>query len=307
MASSESTFPTFVITTLLKYELKKCWKSITGSCAETCGYTGPGVGILLTIFIKHQIFNKTDLDRWIKKFYITPEIFSDIINETIGNLFDIGNYSPIANVRQGIRGLLVEDVVEGAAKMQTEIPVMSRVYQITPGGANLTDGPNIISFVSKTNLFDTFHHATLDINIQNQTCVIYDSWRIREGCRPLIAREHPLSYVTYYLDLINNVDIDISIDALTMIFTTLFLAPHTVRNIFIVTPVVRVVTVNPYYLEQLIEAVFTQVIDAARAGHRWTSYGGKFRKKRNKKTRKLNKKYKKYKKKHGNTSHSTTQ
>jgi len=283
----------FVISTLQNCEREKCWKTLIGDCIATCGYTGPGVGILLTIFIKYKIFNKTDLDIWFTTVGITQVIFSDIINETIGNLFDIGGYSPIANVHHGIRGLIVEDVVN--AKMQTKIPAMSRVYLVEPDLVNLKDGPNIISFVSKYHLFDTFHHATLYIDTPRQTCTVFSSWCIPGVCIPLTARTHPISFVKLYINLI--IENKVTMETIAMVLNTLFSAPKNVCDMFKAGFIgISVVTVNPEYLNQLIGAVFTQVIEAALIQHRLTNYGGKFRKKRNKKTRKLNKKYKKYKK-----------
>lgn len=62
----------------------------TGSSFGTCGYTGPGLAIILELFFMNGIKTKAQLDEFIKKMYPIsyPEnnrsrlIF--IINETIG-------------------------------------------------------------------------------------------------------------------------------------------------------------------------------------------------------------------------------
>ena len=284
-------FPSFVIATLLECERLKIWTKTPGNTSSTCGYTGPGVGVLMIIFKQFRIFNLTDLHRWFQNINITPIIFADALNEIIGNMYDNTDFCPIANVHKGISGLLVADLVHEKAAMKTDIPKVLRVYPVERECVNLVEGSNIISFVGKAHLIDTFHHATLYIDTPRQKCFIFDSWTNADGtCRPLVAREHSLPDVKRALDIINFGTEDL--DTLVGIFTHFFLAPGTISDSFRSCGPPQAVTVNPVYLKELITTVFHQVITASREGRRLSNFGGKLRKKRNKKTRKLNKKSK---------------
>jgi len=49
----------------------------TGSSFGTCGYTGPGLAIILDLFFKEKIKTKAQLDEFIKKMY--PISYLEII------------------------------------------------------------------------------------------------------------------------------------------------------------------------------------------------------------------------------------
>jgi hypothetical protein len=51
----------FAIDFLTKCDQTKKWKKLAGRSAETCGYTGPGIGILLQIFTYNKISNEFTL------------------------------------------------------------------------------------------------------------------------------------------------------------------------------------------------------------------------------------------------------
>ena len=59
----------------------------------TCGYTGPGLAIILDLFFKNNIRTKDELDEYITNMY--PSSYYEpnlqrlrfIVNETIGNFF----------------------------------------------------------------------------------------------------------------------------------------------------------------------------------------------------------------------------
>lgn len=160
----------------------------TGSSFGTCGYTGPGLAIILELFFMNGIKTKSQLDEFIKKMYPIsyPEnnysrlIF--IINETIGNFFDQSNECPLTEVNKGIMGIAInEEKRKINDVMQTDTPPLFYPIKIPSDlkSSNLQDGINLISFtVRNVNAYNlcTFHHAVLYISKSNNICYIIDSW-----------------------------------------------------------------------------------------------------------------------------------
>ena len=143
----------FAINVLTVCEAQKKWMKLTGPLSMTCGYTAPGIAVLLQFFGHYGIPYMNTLEQVLETLNWSNEQFMFIVNETIGNLLDLHPECPVTAVPYGIKGLIARDhavqmPIQGgcaAAKPITHI--------VTPGGANLSDGPNIISFAYKNRLF----------------------------------------------------------------------------------------------------------------------------------------------------------
>lgn len=151
----------FAIAFLTKCDQTKKWKKLPGRSAETCGYTAPGIGLLLQLFTHNGISSPLTLQLYLTRQSITQELFMDIVNETIGNLLDVSPECPVTQTNYGIRGLLLQAKSRPKEEMIYGDEEEPKVYKVTPG--ILLPGPNIISFTSRIYGCDTFHHAVLYI------------------------------------------------------------------------------------------------------------------------------------------------
>lgn len=283
----------FAIYFLNHSEANKKWIKYPGGSSGTCGYTGPGIGLVIKIFQHNDIYDEHTLEAFLHSVGFTRQQFIDIINETIGNFADFvrNDVCPVTGVTAGISGLLEEQKEKArpnSTVMQTDEPQV--VYTVEEDGSNLVEGVNVISFTSRARGCDTFHHATLYTIHETNVCFIIDSWTTPEGvpfeCRPLTYRQFSFSEVIHQLDRLNSDDI--SPGEMAHIFGHYFMAhPVFLQNI----PNMGLVTVNTVSPDYIVD-VYNRCEKRIREGQIKSDFGGKLRKKRNKKTRKLNKKYK---------------
>ena len=96
----------FAISFLTECEPTKKWKKITGNFVRTCGYTGPGIGLLLQLFDEWGVFDISSLTRILQIQHLNMEQFMDIVNETIGNFLDVMPFCPVTGTEFGTSGLL---------------------------------------------------------------------------------------------------------------------------------------------------------------------------------------------------------
>jgi hypothetical protein len=294
-------FFNFAIDFLNHCEANKNWVKNRGYAGATCGYTGPGIGLVIKFFQHNQIYNEETLQHFLITNGFTIEQLMDIINETIANFLDVIDECPVTGVPQGIRGLLEKEAERSrpnSTVMQTDDPQV--VYTVEEGGSNLVEGVNVISFTSRAHGCDTFHHATLYTIPETNVCFIIDSWATPEGvpfeCRPLTCRQFSFREVIHQLDRLNSDAI--SPEEMTHIFGYYFMAHAAfLQNI----PNLGLVTVNTVSPDYIVD-VYTTCEKRIREGQSKSDFGGKLRKKRNKKTRKLNKKNKSKKYKSKNKS-----
>lgn len=196
----------FAIDFLTECDRTKKWKKLPGRSAETCGYTAPGIGLLLRLFTDNGISSPITLIAYLTRQSITQELFMDIVNETIGNLLDLSPECPVTQTTYGIRGLLSQAKSRQTEEMNYGDEEPPKVYKVTRGGSNLLPGPNIISFTGRDQFdCETFHHAVIHIIPEVNACYIIDSWRSRIGdCRPLTSRLHNLQEVIGIIDELNS-------------------------------------------------------------------------------------------------------
>ena len=295
----------FAIGFLAICDRSKKWKKMTGSYVAVCGYTGPGIGLLLQIFIHNGIYSELTLQSFLTRQsslvrqQITQELFMDIVNETIGNLLDLSPECPATQTNGGIKGILEEEKFKSTQKdeMHDDAEEPPKIYKVTIGGSNLKSGPNIISFTGRIHGCDTFHHAVLYILPAVNTCYIIDSWSNIGECRPLTARRHNLHEVYSIIDELNS-DM-ITPERTFQILSLYFLAHRTIQESIRTNGCITVHTTNPLYIEHIYNKCEDDILNKAQRG---TNFGGKTRKRyKNQRTNhgnnRQNKKYrtKKYK------------
>lgn len=162
-----------------KCDYYKTWKNQgpPGDYIDTCGYSAPGMAILLLCFEELGIFHMNDLNDWLRHIGVPEETFMDIINETIANFLDIIiGKCPLTGVDNGIMGLIENN--------SPEVTLVD-YHSITPG-------VNLISFTPRTSC-TTVHHAVLYSIPDHNICIIIDSWMAggRDGTD---QRSRPISY-----------------------------------------------------------------------------------------------------------------
>lgn len=258
----------FAIAFLTECDRTKKWKKISGRFAETCGYTAPGIGLLLQLFTHNGISSPFTLQSYLTRQSITQELLMDIVNETIGNLLDLSKECPVTQTIFGIRGLIL---LEKYRKPQDP----PNVYKVTSGGANLVPGPNIISFTSRIYGCDTFHHAVLYIIPAVNTCYIIDSWMSRIGaCRPVTSRRHNLQEVIGIIDELNSDTI--TPERTYIILSSYFLAHNQTMSEDIKTHKnIMVHTIHPLYIQHIYNECERMIRTRAQTD---TNFGGKMRK-----------------------------
>jgi hypothetical protein len=277
----------FAIKFLNHCESVKKWTIYPGYSAGTCGYTGPGIGLVIKIFQRNGIYNQATLDAFLRPRNFPMDLFIDIINETIGNFLDFAKDCPVTGVKYGMSGLLKHEKERARPdSMQSDEPPL--VYTVGKDGGNLINGVNVISFTPRENGCETFHHATLYTRPENDECFIIDSWSTDSRalvweCRPLTCRQFSFTDVIRQIDRLNSDDI-LQAD-MTHIFEHYFLAHPTFLTNMENFGRVTVSTVSSKYIEEVYDKCEQRIKD----GQTKSDFGGKLRKKRNKKTRKLNK------------------
>jgi hypothetical protein len=193
----------------LKYiEENKIWTDRQQYFA-TCGYTGPGIAVILLLFDFLGITNKKTFHDNIIKFYVDSNKFyaiskkaynkivnhlKNVINEVIGNFLDLSTYCPETAVEKGIMGLIKQSKQSPnnskVKLLEVEYdPIDSGIADKNVGSSeggfityhNLTiPGVNLLSFTDRdTSTFcSTFHHAV--VYIVGNRCYVIDSWAA--GC-----------------------------------------------------------------------------------------------------------------------------
>ncbi len=238
----------FAIQFLMECQTSKRWTRYRANFTWTCGYTGPGIAIVLKLFAMYRIVNEAALTAYLAAFQKTRRQLIDSVNETIGNLLDLADACPVSGVAFGIKGLLEAE----AEKRSMETDMGARVRQYEAGDLREDGGIYLLSFSGRGPYkCDTFHHATVVTNPIADTCFVIDSWfQTREVCRPLAVRRF------VYQDFITAIAA-LNSDALTVedacaIFVRFFDAPPNINEFFGVRfglPVANVV--NPAYVDQL--------------------------------------------------------
>ena len=196
---------------------KKTWCVIPGGYSHTCGYTGPGMGLVIILFEYYKIHDFTGFEKWLGVQNISFDIFAKIVNETIGNLLDLAPYCPISGCQNGLQGL-INGSMDGSIK-----PPVSKIVR------EKLMGINIISFGCLiNNQWQTFHHSAIYVN--GQDCFVIDSWfdNHTKDSRPVIIRHHPTYRVLHFFsvlyDYINNKN-QMNKELISSYFKQIFLAP----------------------------------------------------------------------------------
>jgi hypothetical protein len=277
----------FAIHVLTSCEAQKKWMKLTGPLSMTCGYTAPGIAVLLQFFGHYGIPYMNTLDQVLKNLNWSNEQFMFIVNETIGNLLDLHPECPVTAVPYGIRGLIARDhavqmpIQGGCAAVQMPIQGGCAAVQpitqiVTPGGANLSDGPNIISFAYRVPECYTFHHAVIYKISEANICYVIDSWVGTKGpasWRPITSRSFTEIDLYGKIDELNS---DVITEARTNEILITYFGAHieTIGEILKMSGRIMVHTISPAYIQH----VYTQCFHNAITGQK-SSFGGKKRNK----------------------------
>jgi hypothetical protein len=292
-------------------EGSKIWRHNPGIYINTCGYTGPGIGLIIKLFEENGIYDDATLQAFLIRSGLSITNFVDIINETIGNFLDLFDENPVTETTQGVFGLIKDQIDTTHNPDAMDLPIEDlEVYKIDSEGSNLSVGVNVISFTSDYLDNVTFHHATIYFLPEEDTCFILDSWmnNYDRRCRPLTYRQFSFQEVKYALIRLNSDDI--LVEEAQHIFNTYFLAPESFIHLSIPMiyetasesmdevdnpkTVFSLFTINPIFIETIYTACETNI----RSGEQLEShFGGSLRKKRNTRRKKLRKKRKSIKSK----------
>ena len=278
----------YAIQFLMHCDENKEWKLKVG-CSTTCGYTGPGIGLVIQIFEHNQIYNDITLEAFLNKNSFTLKFFRDVINETIGNFADFIDETPATNTKQGIRGIIKEhkdklDLKATAMETDEDEPIeIPKIEQINEG--TFVKGVNIISFTTRKHVFDTMHHSTLYIMSEQDICFIIDSWINPDySCRPLSFRQFTFTEVTQAL-LRLNAD-DVTFEETVFIMNRYFMAPPDFPDRVRMFGQMLVHAINPNY----IKFIYQECERKIKTGEQQRSnFGGYLRKKINTKSKKYRK------------------
>ena len=176
------------------------------SCIGTCGYTGPGIAIILNLLIENNIKTEDQFIIYINTYKIETKFETkllDTINDTILNFFDLSNFCPITEVDRGIMGLAKETHEEKMQTEDTSVFYPLRFHRNCTnnliGTTNLQEGVNLISFTARNATVEnlcTFHHSVIYIHNKSGTGYIIDSWATPQGVpfdsRPIEVRKYDL-------------------------------------------------------------------------------------------------------------------
>ena len=245
-----------------------------GEVLGTCGYTAPGMTVILLLFDKYLIKNMDDFK---KVFHATtyktsPQYVSHIINEVIGNLFDLSNYCPLTGKHQGVMGLIKDSIITKESK---KVELLQVEYDCDIEGnctyTNLQNGPNLLSFSTRGQTESdlcTFHHAV--VYQQNNKCYVIDSWSAERGriCRTSSYRQFPTQKVLVSLgQLITTTDTELT----RKIMGEIFMAYQ--RFVEEADFLITIHITNNEYIEELFDQVMIRQFNDK---NEFTSYfGGK--------------------------------
>jgi hypothetical protein len=263
-------------------ELRKTmWRKIIGGLGATCGYTGPGIGILLLLFERNNIKDLETLKEFLrinstiygKNFNEAFRRFTAVVNETTGNFLDLCDVTPVTQTTNGLKGLIKE---EEATRGQGKVSLVNT--------NTLVKGVNVISFKARTYGSCTFHHSMIYVVPGEDMCFILDSWfdNFTQTCRPPTCRQFTLSEVKNALIRLNSQNCTAA-DAY-LIFAKYFLAANAFLNM------VKADNLdNSFYVyvlnQEYIKSIFTEC-ERMMIGVLKTNFGGYIRKKKKLKTRK---------------------
>lgn len=271
--------------------LKKCeglrqqmWQTVPGDLSGTCGYTGPGIGILLLIFERNNISDNNTLAIFLQK---NAEIygptlvdargrFMAVVNETIGNFLDLCDITPVTQTQHGTMGIIKEE--EARARVgQYKVSLVNN--------SNLVKGANVISFKNRGYGTCTFHHSMIYVTSELDMCFILDSWfdNYTKTCRKPSCRQFTFSEVSQALVILNSGSCPQSVAR--NIFFKYFKAPDTFLYHIGINETFYVYVLNQEYVKKIYTICEHNMI-----GNFKTDFGGSIRKKKKIKTKKLYKK-----------------
>lgn len=223
----------FAIHMLHYYESNKKW-AMTGDYKGTCGYTAPGIGLILLLFEHYNIRDYNTLNiflelkngetRWLHEY--DSNMFGHIINETIATFLDLTGYNPITGINQGIMGMIQgSESVEISNMRYDAMAVVDNAIISRVNDNNLREGVNIISFKNRIHGGSTFHHSAIYTIPRENRCFILDSWydNTSRTCRPLSYRQFTFEEVKNALLELNSDTI--YPDRMSEIFSYYFMAP----------------------------------------------------------------------------------
>lgn len=278
----------YAIAFLMHCDSNKEWNLKVG-CSTTCGYTGPGIGLVILLFEHNQIYNDVTLQAFLNKNRFTLKFFRDVINETIGNFADFIDEAPETNTKKGIRGIIEEQQAKlelKATAMETDqdepIEIL-KIEKINEG--TFVKGVNIISFTSRIHVVDTMHHSTLYVIPEQDICFIIDSWINPDySCRPLSFRQFTFTEVRHAL-LRLNAD-DATFEETVTIMDRYFMAPPSFSERVRVFGQILVHAVNPNYIKFIYQECERKISSGEQVK---SAFGGYPRKKKNIKSKKYRK------------------
>lgn len=291
----------FSIGFLMKCQIIKKWVKYPGDYAETCGYTGPGIGLILQLFKFNGITDDATLNVFLSKHQISLECFMHSINETIGNFLDVVRVNPVTNTMYGINGMIKENIgkianSDGAASSDSmDVETPHDIVKVSlVDNTNLVEGANVISFIRDVirdgvTFFNVpLHHATLYVIADIGMCVIIDSWRAANGqCRPLTYRMHNFEEVKRALIKLNSKEV--SEAEILYIFTQFFVSPEALKEDIRTKQSfnIKVYLVDAEYMKDVYITCETSIKTGSQTE---SNFGGFIRKKKMCKTKKLHKK-----------------
>jgi hypothetical protein len=270
-------------------ESNKEFRTITGGLQGTCGYTGPGIGLVLLIFERNRIVDLRTLNNFLTRCNqqcttYSTDSFRHVVNEAIASFLDLSAHSPITGVTQGLTGLIAHDDELESNEMEiVGMPppeINRRTRQVTEN--NLQSGVNVISFKNRMFRGNTFHHSTIYTIPEENRCFILDSWMDNSNLqyRELLCREHRLDEVTYALVRLNSHDV--TSREMKFIFKHFFMGPDTFTRR--ITDEFRAYA---YVLDRkyMIDVYQTCEHNTMILGHTTSNHGGFVRMRKSKKSR----------------------
>jgi hypothetical protein len=280
--------------------LKECerlrkWDTVRGDLSATCGYTAPGIGLIVLLFERNKISDEDTLYNFLKVnarvfgSERTRKCFIDIVNETTGNFLDLINHNPVTQTSHGIMGLISKTDVRAARPavpnamdiVDTEIESIYRVND-----SIIVRGVNAISFKIR-NQDSTFHHSALYAKPEENICFILDSWYNNDdgSCRQITCRQFTFNEVRDALVRLNSEGC--LPEEAEVIFRIYFLAPKSfLKKIKKYESSFFVYVLNQEYIKE----IYTECERRIMEGQCKSNFGGTSCKKKNIKTKKLHKK-----------------
>ena len=241
-----------------------------------CGFTGPGIALVLSFFYANNIHDEATLQGWLDTLLVDGQPinraeFILTINETIGNFWDNSDYCPETGVTGGIMGLIERaDVVAEARRTQIKMFGLDDLTRRIPG-TEVSIAP--LSFSIENDPCSTFHHATIvvDFGQPQPECFVIDSWQTHGPlCREITARKHDYALLLDELTPLAEGGIDLPAQA--SMFKRIFGAPSNFTFHSENRPVAHMT--NILYMVE----IFRRSLARLRQGQ-GTVFGGKHKKK----------------------------